>query len=89
MIDPTLTYSTKTDNSTTAPCPEWTSWPTYTGQQFVSLGREMWVGNVEVGRTDTLYGTKLTVWRGGAHYTVWSTDDHGFRFRQIVWPPIP
>lgn len=72
-----------------APCSAWTTWPTHTGQQFVSLGKEMWVGSVDVGRTDDDHGTKLTIWRGSGIYTIWSNHAHGFHFQQIAWPPMP
>ena len=67
----------------------WTSWPTHTGQQFVALGKELWVGSVDVGYTDAEHGTKLTIWKGGAIYTVWSAHQHGFQFQQIAWPSMP
>ena len=71
------------------PCSAWTSWPTHTGQQFVALGKELWVGSVDVGYTDAEHGTKLTIWKGGALYAVWSAHPHGFHFQQIAWPSMP
>lgn len=72
-----------------APCSAWTTWPTHTGQQFVALGKEVWVGSVEVGYTNPEAGTKLTIWKGSAIYTVWSNYPHGFHFQQIAWPSAP
>ncbi len=79
------------DSSDPAPPWGWTKFPTVTGQQFVAIPGEMWIGSVNIGRDDPERGRRVSVWKGGSVYTLWECDFEkwGFRFKQIDWPVNP
>ena len=69
----------------------WTNWPEKTGQQFIHHSGNTWVGVVNAAsKSIPDGGLKLTIWKGGSYYTVWSDHYTGnFYFLQIQWPDPP